>query len=419
MCRHIHRITIFVSILLAACNFHFVPTATPPPTATPSPPARLTITYLESGNLYFWHEGDAAPRLITTSASPPIALAPDGQHVAFTRGQEGFPQTLWVVSADGAVQQEMVELGDIPPQRSARAIIHTVDWLDERALYFNSAQVYEWGRVNDNNLYRVDIGTETQAASDAPLLILPPNAGGEFAFSPDRQHIAVVHPGQYDTENGRVLILDPLGVEVLTALEYPAVSTASEIPFYPPLNWTVDSGAVRVPIPDRDLIYDETIAPPVQLWHLSVEGESRIMGYVHASFDGLPRWSDRAGVMLYGRRSNVAQGMYNLYVADADGANAQQYADGSLEVLSARWIPDQDRFAFARGTALMLGERGLQPQPLIDSIQQWTLAGDYVIYTLMTSGITDLRFARLGDSRQSTLIATVVEPMVFDAAFAP
>ena len=414
-CRQLHRISIFASILLAACNFRFTPTATPQPTPTPQPPTSFTVTYLENGSLYLWHEGDSASRLITTSASYPIALSPDGQHVAFTRGQDGLSQTLWIVSADGAFQQELVEIGDIPAQRSASAIIHTVEWLDESTLYFNTAQVYEWGRVNENNLYRADIGSETQVGSEAPRLILPPNAGGEFSFSPDRQHVGVVYPGQYDTENGRVLILDPLGVEVRTALEFPAVSTASEIPFYPLLNWTADSSAIRVPIPDHDLIYDEALAPPVQMWHLPVEGESRIMGYAPASFDGLPRWSDRAGAMIYGQRSNLAQGMYNLYLADADGANAQLYADGSLEALSARWIPSQDRFVFARGTALMLGRRGSQPQPLIDSIQQWTLAGNYVIYTLMTSGITQLRYAHLDNSRQSTLIEIVTEPIVFDA----
>jgi hypothetical protein len=408
-----------VTLLLAACNFRFVPTATPQLTATPLPPARLNVAYLESGNLYLWREGESTPNLITTNASPPIAFAPDGRHVAFTRGQERQSQTLWVVSDDGAFQQALVEIGDIPAQRSASAIILTLDWLDERALYLNTAQVYEWGRVNDNNLYRVDIGTETQAASAAPQLILPPNAGGAFAFSPDRQHIAVVYPGQYDAEDGRILILDPLGVEVRTALEFSAVSTASEIPFYPPLNWTADSSAVRVPIPDRDLIFDEAIAPPVQLWYLPINGESRIMGYVPASFAGLPRWSDRTGTILYGLHSDAAQVMYNLYLADADGANPQPYADGSLEILSARWIPGQERFVFARGTALMIGGRGIQPQPISNNFQHWILAGDSVIYTTAPTVMTDLRYTRLDDSHQSTLIASIADPLDFDAVLAP
>jgi len=132
-------------VFLAACNFRFTPTATPQPTPTPPPPLRLTIAYLERGNLYLWREGDSAPQLITTNALSPIALAPDGQHVAFTRGQDGLQQTLWVVSADGAFQQELVEIGDIPAQRSATPIINTVDWLNERAVYFNTAQVFRGG----------------------------------------------------------------------------------------------------------------------------------------------------------------------------------------------------------------------------------------------------------------------------------
>src|SRR5512134_3340669 len=102
----------FITLLLAACNFRFTPTATAQPTPTPAPPLRLTVTYLENGNLYLWHEGDSAPRLVTANASYPIALAPDGQHVSFTRGQGGLQQTLWIVRADGALQQELVEIGD-------------------------------------------------------------------------------------------------------------------------------------------------------------------------------------------------------------------------------------------------------------------------------------------------------------------
>jgi hypothetical protein len=244
-------------------------------------------------------------------------------------------------------------------------------------------------------------------------LILPPGAGGAFSFSPDRQHIAAVYPGHYDTEEGRVLILDPLGDEINTALEFQAVSTASEVPFYPPLSWTFDNSAVRVPIPDRDLVYDPAIAPPVELWHLPLDGEARILGYVPAAFDGLPRWSPYTGTMLYAQTS-TALAMFNLFIADADGANAQPYADGGVEILHARWLDGEGRFVFARGTSLMLGERGQPPQTIASSAQRWRLAGDYVIYTTAA----ELRYAGIDSSGSSSLIAEIA-PVIFDAVFAP
>lgn len=416
MKHHRAEICVLVLILLAACNFRFVPTATPQPTATPASPSRLTVTYLNNGTLNLWREGDAAPRTIASNASPPVALSPDGEHVAFTRGQEGQPQTLWVASTSTSRELELVSPGDIPGQRSARAMINDIRWLDATTLYFNSYQSYEWGYQQDNNLYRVEIGTPTAPASD-PMLILPPGAGGAFSFSPDRQHLAAVYPGQYDTESGRILILDPLGNEVNTALEFQAVSTASEVPFYPPMSWTPDSSAVRVPIPDRDLVYEPAVAPPVELWHLPVEGEARILGYAPAAFDGLPRWSLYTGTMLYAQPS-TAIALYNLFIADADGANAQPYADGGAEILNAQWLDDEARFVFARGTSLMLGERGQPPQTLASSVQEWRLAGDYAIYTTTPSAAVELRSVSVHNPGLSSLIA-VTAPVVFDAVFAP
>ena len=406
-------------IFLTACNFRVSPSATPQLTAIPLPEPRLTVAYLDNDTLYLWREGDSTSQPIAEDANPSIVLAPDGKHVAFTRGDDGAQQTLWVASADGINQQQLIELGEIPAQGSARALIDEIRWLDETTLYFNTYQSYEWGYQQDNNLYRVTIGTETESASSSPRLILPPGAGGQFAFSPDRQHIAVVYPGQYDTEKGRVLILDPLSEQARTALEFTAVSTASEIPFYPPLYWSSDSATVRVPIPNRDLVYDEAIAPPVELWTLPIDGESHISGYVPASFDGLPRWSDRTDTMLYLQRHPDEPAMYDLYLADADGGSSQSYADGSSEILSAQWMPGDNRFVFMRGTMLMLGQRGESPQPIDTNVLRWTLAENVVIYTSHSSGETELWSWKADSAQSSTLISTVPESVLFDAVAAP
>lgn len=404
-------------LVLTACNFRFVPTATPTPTAAPPSPARLTVIYLENNSLYLWREGDSTPRRFAENANPPIALAPDGRHAAFTRGQDGQPQTLWVASTTESREQALVELGDIPAQRSARAMISAIAWLDATALYFSSYQAYEWGDQPDNNLYRVELGSAEQPTSD-PQLILPPGAGGAFSFSPDRQQIATIYPGQYNSESGRVLILDPRGENARTALEFSAISTASEVPFYPPLYWSPDSAAVRVPIPDRSLMRNQASAPPVELWHLPVAGDSRIVGYAPAAINGLPRWSPRTGTMLYAQPS-AALDMYNLFIADADGANAGQYADGGSEILAARWLDEQGRFVYARGTRLMMGEREQPPQTIAASVGQWRLAGNAAVFTSAPGGVIELRYASLDAPGMSALIAPATTDLIFDAVFAP
>lgn len=421
-----HRITLgsLLITLLAACNFRVVPTPTATPTATPPPPARLSVVYLDGSTLYGWQDGDSAPRPLADNALAPIEIAPDGQHVAFARGDNGQPQTLWVVGTNdtnSAVQQQLVEISDLPAQRSASVRIGQVGWLDEATVYFNTVQAYTWGDQPDNNLYRVRIGTATEPASSSPALILPRGAGGQFAISPDRQHVAVVYPGQYDNERGRIHVIDPLGEQVSAAFEFTAVSTASEVPFYPPLSWTADSGGVRVPIPSRDLVFDQAAAPPVPLWLLPVTGDPRIAGYVPASTsvaaNGLPRWSDLTSTMLYFQRSATADALYDLFLADADGGNPQHYADGSVEILDARWIPGAGRFVYMRGTSLMLGQRGMNPQVLADRVQSWILVGSDVVYTTTAAGMLELRALHVDSPGTPVLIATLAEPPVADAAF--
>src|SRR5262249_58247197 len=66
------------------------PSATPAPaTVRPLPPAGLTVAWVENSNLMSWQESTASPRRVASGGVIRAYVAPDGQHVAYTRGPQG------------------------------------------------------------------------------------------------------------------------------------------------------------------------------------------------------------------------------------------------------------------------------------------------------------------------------------------
>ena len=81
----VRTLNIALLLLLTACNLIQSNTAsTPLPTADKT--AVLTVAWVEAGNLVVWRQGDSLPRRIASGGVVRPYLAPDGQHVAFTRG---------------------------------------------------------------------------------------------------------------------------------------------------------------------------------------------------------------------------------------------------------------------------------------------------------------------------------------------
>ncbi len=309
---------------LSACNLSFGASPTLPPASTSAPTSHLVVTWADAnGNLFAWRDDAPTPQQIATGSAITPYLAPDGQHVAFTRGAEGNSDSLWSVGIDGTNARELVTAGDVPAQGRGRPVIAQVAWLDAATIYFNSRQITDSGTVDDENLFRVEL-------EGKPQLILPRGAGGNFAISPDGQNIAVVSAGVYDTQKGRVSLLDPLGARVREALTFTAVNTPDQPPFYPPLDWAADSSFVRVPIPDADGLR-------VTLWRVATVVEppdeiATIFGTVGALTDGLPTWGKTSLIYLQPSDRRIA-----LVIANARGETpASTPMDGSATQAGCR-----------------------------------------------------------------------------------
>ncbi len=369
---------------LFGCELRFgaLPTATP--TATPTPTSRLLVVWTADGDLFAWRDDAPTPRRLAIGGAITPILAPDGRHVAFTRGSQSQPDSLWIVGIDGLGAQEIAVVSDI------RAQIRQVAWLDEQTLYFNTQQPTPSGAAANDDLYRFELGGYRS-------LILPPGAGGHFAIAPDGQSIAVVSTGIYDMLKGRVALLDPLGARVREALTFTAVNTPDQPPFYPPLEWSDDGAFVRVPIPDHD-------GKRVTLWRAAPNGDAGIFGYVTAERDGLPRWS--GDQMLY--LQTIPAGA-DLFIADANGENAQIYASGTIS--EPCWLPDGEHFAYFADGYLWIARRGEAALRLLSaSPGQETFAGDWVVYSSAAGGLR----AQSIDGGGSVLITATPNP-AFDA----
>lgn len=405
-------------LLLVACNLVEQPPQTP---ALPPAAAQLTVAWVENGDLFSWQQRTGETRRIASGGVVRPLVAPDGQHIAFTRGPQGSAESLWVVDVDGTAEQEIAARGDIRPVSGGRPLIGQVGWLDTDTLYFNTVAQTDSEVSARDDLYRAEIRTREIA------LILPPSEGGRFTFSPDRQHIIVVYPGTYGRRDGRIRVLDPLGQRQDNLLFFIGISSGASFPFYPEIFWLPDSSAALAAIPDADLLYDEFSAPPTLLWRLPIANPSdrAVIGNVQASFFGLPRWSSGGDMLLYMRRAeNASDNTFELYVAESGGENAQLYASGEAGSLQPPlWLSGGESFVFQQEDVLWLGSRNAPPQRLPNEGESALLlvfagADIYVFAAFNSAGAAELRYASVSALGQaSTLVATLGAGVpAFDAA---
>lgn len=358
----LRRLLMTLVCTLAACTLTESATP-PPPTPAPASAPGLTVAWAQAGDLYVWRQGDDIARRVASGGVVRPYIAPDGQNIAFTRGPQGSPETLWVVDFAGNAEIELVGRGTLRPFGGGAPLVGQVGWYDARVLYFNTLQAFDYGVDPQNDLYRANIRTREVA------LILARTRGGQFSFSPDRATIIAVYPGTYGRQDGRISALDPLGQsDPRHLLFFTGVATGAEYPFYPQIHWAED-GNLRVAIPHHDAIYSEgdDQGPPVTLWWLALRGREReMLGRINTSFFGLPAWAEDGSALVFLRRAgDVTANHFEIYTAAVDGSDAAPYAAGQAGALQpAVWIPGSGRFIFAQGDrgAYWLGQPGQPPQ---------------------------------------------------------
>src|SRR5215207_7615406 len=104
------QLLLLIILLLSGCNLTNPATNDAPSlSSTPLPgEERLVVAWVEAGNLMVWQSGDTLPRRVASGGVVRPYVAPDGNHIVFTRGPNGAAETLWSVDVLGTAEQQIV-----------------------------------------------------------------------------------------------------------------------------------------------------------------------------------------------------------------------------------------------------------------------------------------------------------------------
>ncbi|MEO1443021.1 MAG: hypothetical protein AAFV33_21650, partial [Chloroflexota bacterium] len=175
MARHVLTVVLLLLLLII-------------PAATYAGTGPLVVAVATGGDVYWWHQTKWDGEMIQVyegNALKPF-IAPDGNRVAFTAGDDGLPQSLWVVADNDEARQMLT------PAQIGGALVDQVEWLDATTVYFNTSTLSEFGAVPQDDLWRVD--TVTEALTN----VLPAGEGGAFDIARNGEYISVVSAGTFD-----------------------------------------------------------------------------------------------------------------------------------------------------------------------------------------------------------------------------
>jgi hypothetical protein len=391
---NVQRLLQILLILALSASFSGCTLQAAPPTSTPLPapptpelpaePEALTIAWADGGNLHVWREDTGTQTLAESGVIRPV-IAPDGRQIAFTRGTNGQPDSLWVLDRATGAGREIDSPHPPAPSPNGRGgemLIGDFAWVDAGTLLFNTAP--------QDDLYRVDVATGELSQ------LLESGEGGRFSISPDGQRVAVVNPGAGSVD-GEISLLDLETLALTSLLRFENSGAGGlESPFYPAVDWLADSTGLRTAIPAWDGPYNgENLR--VTLWRLGVDGSAVTTGVVQATLAGLPRWSYTGANTAYLR---VTEGdRLQLMLADANGANPQVYATGPRASLSApEWMPDAPLFTFRHEGQQWYGGQGMNaavlPSDDVPVFQPIFNGSPFYVFVTALEGAYEIRYTR-------------------------
>jgi dipeptidyl aminopeptidase/acylaminoacyl peptidase len=357
--RRVALAALITALLLVGCSLN---RADPRPTATPdvpTPDTPLIVAWAADGDLVVWRSGEDLPRRIASGGVIRPLLAPDGASVAYLRGPEGDPRSLWISDAAGTAERQIVDTAALAGDGETRRLSQIVWSPDGAAIYFTtlSGDSLHMGEADD--LWRVD------PRGGTPERLLADGDGGLIVASPDGAMLALASAGAYDTAPGTIALYVPATGERRRMLDFPAVATGSERRWHPDLRWLPDGSGLLAALPPADLVYGGGDDPATTLWSIPVDGDAQPTGRVEADFFGLPVFSaDGAYVAYFARRTAPDQSTFQLMIAARDGSSPAAYAEGGLDALTlAAWLPEGDRFVYGSGAPgeWWLGQPGAEP----------------------------------------------------------
>lgn len=361
------------------------------------------VAYIKDGNLWVWHEDAGSMALTSSGKIIDVQLSDDGLVAAFTRQVDDWNVDLWVVNTDGTGKRMLASIEALnamvgerkDPNASAIAPFQ-FDWQPaSHKLTFNTRPVFLGpGLVGYDDLVVVD--TDTLQTT----LQLPPGQGGNFAYSPDGQQIAIITPD-------KIQLMTAEGKDARLVLEYARVSTYSEYLYYATPVWAGDSSYLRVAIPPAEAMAEPR--QPTTVWHIPLEGAVQQLASLETApfFMSAFTFSPDLQQILYVRQVGaLEQNDYELHLAALDGSKAIILQQNNVIQL-AGWAGDAEHYMFTfvdqTTRAMQLGNIDGTSIPFtanpVDVGEVRWLDEQRYVYTRLLDGTWELRIGNLnGDS---------------------
>lgn len=382
------------------------------------------VSWVEQGNLWLWDSSTGQSLQLASGEVLQPYLSPDGAHTAFTRGTADLAHSLWVVSnTPNASPINLTE--NLPPLQDDQRLIAQVAWQDNQTLLINTAVLNPLGLVRQDDLWQLSL------ASPQPRLIFPAGQGGDFTLNPDRTAFVLISPGTYDAQPGTITLVTLPEFQRIEISTFPAVSTASNYRFYPPIHWThtasdsnasLPTGGFWVALPDSDLIYAASHEPHVHLHFVKWDGTvaewlQDALPPVEASLFGLPRWSASSDHVAYLRPVGALESnQFELVLASLESNMLIEsvYTTGQAGELGVpTWLPAQSWLIYEQGEpgTHWLAAFGQPPRKLPTAVFAPAFVDDDIyVYASAASTSFELRYAPLS-AGQSQPIAVVQNPV--------
>lgn len=239
--------------------------------------ADLIIVWTQPNALYIW-QNDEIRHIPLSGIFKPI-LSPHAQHLVLIPVGDDMPEFFVTLRIDGTGWRQI----DIPYPNQVVWQSDTVLWLNNYARLSGESVTPV---VMTDHLYRVDAetGEIDQWQMGRPFLM---------TIRQDGLYMVLSHAGQYPNEYGaiRIISLYDETISPIDVLQFPAISLASHVGYFPVVQWMTDN-TMRVALPAPDAVYASGVnIPPTQLWRLTVDGQSDLLGEIPARFYAGVVWS--------------------------------------------------------------------------------------------------------------------------------
>jgi hypothetical protein len=318
-------------------------------------PAGAGIAYADLKGLWALdRENGARPIVSGEGISSPI-ISSSRAWVAY-RVLRGDHFELWTVRWDGKDARLLLAERDLPKEDLGHGYSERrfgeVRWIPGRFALALNVTVVPAGRDAPPRfeLWLVD------AQTGARRLAVKMDAAVHPIFSPDGQRFALLQPGADKAREGSLALYGTDAADGRVLLKF-ARSLAPRF-YETQVSWLPDSKTLLAAVTDPADSPEQLNG--VTLYRIAADGQAQSAGRVDA-FDSF--WSADGTRLAYTRAVNNTVDTRELWIANADGANPQQYATLRNGVF-VNWSPDSVHFIYSDADSVYLGGVGQPPRRL-------------------------------------------------------